>query len=125
MSWSYFLVRTGLAIAVLTVLFLSQRFWYRALWRVTSNWGRVWLRMGVRLLYLFGLVLIILTIADGLRQDHGRILPLHAGLTSFMGLWFLSALGGYICVKAVHAIEWAWHTPPQTRAASAHQSTEQ
>ncbi len=109
MSWSYFLVRTGLAIAVLTVLFLSQRFWYRALWRVTSNWGRVWLRMGVRLLYLFGLVLIILTIADGLRQDHGRILPLHAGLTSFVGLWFLSALGGYICVKAVHAIEWAWH----------------
>jgi uncharacterized protein len=109
LSWSYFLVRTGLAIAVLTVLFLSQRFWYRALWRVTSNWGRVWLRMGVRLLYLFGLVLIILTIADGLRQDHGRILPLHAGLTSFVGLWFLSALGGYICVKAVHAIEWAWH----------------
>ncbi len=109
MSWSYFLVRTGLATAVLAVLFLSQRFWYRALWRVTSNWGRVWLRMGVRLLYLFGLVLIILTIADGLRQDHGRILPLHAGLTSFVGLWFLSALGGYICVKAVHAIEWAWH----------------
>jgi uncharacterized protein len=109
LSWSYFLVRTGLAIAVLTVLFLSQRFWYRALWRVTSNWGRVWLRMGVRLLYLFGLVLIILTFADSLRQDHGRILPLHAGLTSFVGLWFLSALGGYICVKAVHAIEWAWH----------------
>ncbi|MGB7726896.1 MAG: metallophosphoesterase [Candidatus Acidiferrum sp.] len=109
MSWSYFLVRTGLAIAVLTVLFLSQRFWYRTLWRVTSNWGRVWLRMGVRLLYLFGLVLIILTIVDGLRQDHGRILPLHAGLTSFVGLWFLSALGGYICVNAVHAIEWAWH----------------
>ncbi|MGB2635327.1 MAG: metallophosphoesterase [Candidatus Acidiferrum sp.] len=109
MSWSYFLVRTGLAIAILTVLFLSQRFWYRALWRATSNWGRVWLRMGVRLLYLFGLVLIILTIADGLRQDHGRILPPHARLTSFVGLWFLSALGGYICVKAVHAIEWAWH----------------
>ncbi len=65
--------------------------------------------MGVRLLYLFGLVLIILTIVDGLRQDHGRILPLHAGLTSFVGLWFLSALGGYICVNAVHAIEWAWH----------------
>ena len=109
MSWSYFLVRTGLAIAALAVLFLSQRFWYWALWRVTANWGRVWLRMGVRLLYLFGLVLIIVTIADGLRQDHGRILPMHAGLTSFMGLWFLSALGGYICVKAVHAIEWAWH----------------
>ena len=26
-----------------------------------------------------------------------------------MGLWFASALAGYLCVKLVHAIEWAWH----------------
>ena len=64
--------------------------------------------MGVRLLYLFGLVLIILTISDALRRDHGRMLPLHPDFI-LVGLWFLSALGGYICVKAVHAIEWAWH----------------
>jgi uncharacterized protein len=125
LSWPYFLVRTGLSIAILTVLFLSQRFWYRALWRATSNWGRVWLRMGVRLLYLLGLVLIILTIADGLRQDRGRLLPAHAGFTSFVGLWFLSALGGYICVKAVHAIEWAWHCmhKPERRALAKPQSS--
>jgi uncharacterized protein len=94
---------------VLTLLYLSQRFWYRALWRVTSNWGRIGLRMGARLLYLAGLVLIILTIADGLRQDNGRILPPHSTLSSFVGLWFASALAGYLCVKFVHAIEWGWH----------------
>jgi len=109
LSWGYFLFRSGLALAVLAVLFLSQRFWYRALWRVTSNWGHTWLRMGARLLYLIGLVLIILTISDGLRQDRGRLLPPQSGLTSFVGLWFLAALGGYLCVKMVHAIEWAWH----------------
>ena len=98
-----------MAVGLLTVLFLSQRFWYRALWRVTSNWGRVWLRMGVRLLYLAGLVGIILTICDVLRQDKGRIMPPHSGFTSFAGLWFASALAGYLCVKLVHAIEWAWH----------------
>ncbi len=91
------------------LLFLSQRFWYRTLWRVTSNWGRVWLRMGVRLLYFIGLFLIILAVTDGLRKDHGRILPPQSGLMTFTGLWFVSILGGYICVKAVHAIEWAWH----------------
>jgi predicted MPP superfamily phosphohydrolase len=95
--------------AILSLLFLSQRFWYRALWRVTSNWGHLWLRMGVRLLYLVGLVLTVLTIADGMRQDRGRLLPPHSGFSSFLGLWFLSALGGYLCVKAVHAVEWAWH----------------
>jgi uncharacterized protein len=76
---------------------------------MTSNWGQMWLRLGVRSLYLIGLILTILTISDGLRQDHGRLLPPHSGLTSFIGLWFLSALGGYLCVKSVHAIEWAWH----------------
>jgi len=97
--------------AVLTLLYLSQRFWYRALWRVTSNWGRLGLRLGARVLYLAGLVLIILTITDGLRQDKGRILPPHSTLAAFVGLWFASALAGYLCVKMVHAIEWAWHRP--------------
>jgi len=109
LSWGYFFLRTGLAIAMLALLFLSQRFWYRALWRVTSNWGRVWLRIGVRVAYLASLVLIILAIVDGLRLDQGRVLPAHSAMTIFTGLWFMSILCGYVCVKAVHAIEWAWH----------------
>jgi uncharacterized protein len=109
LNWSYLLPRIGIAIAMFGLLFLSQRFWYRTLWRVTSNWGRVWLRMGVRLLYFIGLFLIILAVTDGLRKDHGRILPPQSGLMTFTGLWFVSILGGYICVKAVHAIEWVWH----------------
>ena len=93
----------------MTVLFLSQRFWYRALWRVTGHWGRTTLRVGVRLLYLSGLLLIIVTIGDNLRQDHGRMLPTHSPITSFAGLWFASALLGFVAIKAVHAIEWLWH----------------
>lgn len=109
MNWGYLLLRTGIGLGLLVLLFLSQRFWYRALWRVTSNWGRVWLRLAVRVLYLAGLALIILTFSDALRRDHGRLLPAHSPFTSFVGLWFISALGGYLCVKAVHGFEWAWH----------------
>ena len=111
------LFRSAIALGLLTVLFLSQRFWYRALWRVTSNWGRIWVRVGVRILYLAGLLGIILTITDGLRQDRGRLLPPHSGFTAFVGLWFVSALAAYLCVKAVHAIEWAWHRVHQATPA--------
>ncbi|MGB7436102.1 MAG: metallophosphoesterase [Candidatus Acidiferrum sp.] len=109
MTWSYLLLRSGLAVVVLALLFLSQRFWYRGLWRVTSNWGRLWLRIGVRLLYLIGLVLILLTVTDALRFDHGRLLPGHSAIASFAGLWFFAALGAYLCIKAIHIVEWAWH----------------
>ena len=109
MSLSWILSRAALLIAVLSALYFSQRFWYRSLWRVTSNWGRIGLRMGVRFLYLSGLAVIFLTIADGVRQDPVSLMPGHSTLTTFVGLWFASALAGYLCVKAVHAIEWAWH----------------
>jgi len=87
---------------------------------MTSTWGRIWLRVGVRLLYLTALVLIILNIADSLRVSRGRVMPGHSALTSFAGLWFMAALGGYLCIKAVHIIEWAWHrlhkpTPQETK----------
>lgn len=109
MNWSWLLLRSLVGLSIVTVLFLSQRFWYRALWRVTGHWGRATLRVGVRLLYLAGLLLIIVTIADNLRQDHGRFLPTHSPVTSFAGLWFASALFGYCAIKFVHAIEWFWH----------------
>lgn len=103
------LIRTGVIVSLFTLLFLSQRFWYRSLWRVTSNWGRVWLRVGLRLVYLAGPLLVIVALTDSLRQDRGRILPSHSAVTTFAGLWFASALAAYLCVKVVHGIEWAWH----------------
>ena len=124
MNLAWILLRAGVACLVLTIVFLSQRFWYRALWRVTSNWGRIWLRWGVRLLYIAGLSLVILAVADNLRQDRGRIVPDHSGIAAFAGLWFLSALAAYFCVKVVHSIEWVWHrwhkpVPAQTNKLSA------
>jgi len=107
--WSWILLRAAILLAIMAGLFLSQRFWYRALWRVTGHWGRTTLRVGVRLLYLTGLLLIIATFADNVRQDHGRVLPNHSPVTAFAGLWFASALFGYLAIKIVHGVEWLWH----------------
>ena len=107
MPW--LLLRIVILLTILGALFLSQRFWYRGLWRVTSNWGRVWLRVGVRTFYLSGWVIILLSLADTLRQDHGHILPSRSPVAAITGLWFASALFGYLSVKFVHGIEWLWH----------------
>ncbi len=119
------LLRGLILLAIMAGLYLSQRFWYRGIWRVTANWGRVTLRVGVRTLYLTGLVLIIVAMVDAIRQDHGRILPGHSPVLAYAGLWFASALAAWVCVKAVHAIEWLWHRPRKPAATPAHASHSQ
>jgi len=119
LDWSYFLQRVGLVLVVAAALVFSQRFWYRGLWRVTSNWGRIWLRIGVRILYLVAMVAMVLSVAEGWRRDHRRILPGHSAFASLAGLWLFSALFAYVCVKAVHVIEWGWHKLHKPMPASA------
>ena len=118
LNWTWILTRTVVLLVLLALLFLSQRFWYRGIWRVTSNWGRMWLRVGVRIIYLSGWVAILLGLADALRQDHGRILPSHSPVAAFTGLWFASALAGYLAIQGVHAVEWVWHRVHHKRVAA-------
>jgi len=122
LNLGWLLLRAGILAGIFSLLFLSQRFWYRSLWRVTANWGRVWARVGMRLVYLAGILLLILTLTDELRRDHGRILPPHTPFSAFAGLWILSAMGGYVLIKLVHAAEWLWHRyrKPTVEAGGAH-----
>src|SRR6478672_11692550 len=103
MNWGWFLLRIVIASTVFTTLFLSQRFWYRAIWRVSARWSAVWLRVAVRLLYVIGILLVIAAIFDGVRVGrHGHLFPRDALLTIFSGLWFSSALFAFLAVKTVH-----------------------
>ncbi len=108
LNWTWLLPRVAALLALMYVLFLSQRFWYRGLWRVTSNWGRVSVRVGVRMLYLSGWAVILTSLTDNLRLDNGRILPNHSPIAAFSGIWFASALVGFLLVKLVHGLEWLW-----------------
>jgi predicted MPP superfamily phosphohydrolase len=93
---------------MLLVLFLSQRFWHRALWRWSSRWGSKFTRAGIRLLYLIGLLLIIVSLADSFRNGHGSLIPRGTFLNVLAGLWFFSALFAYLAVKCVHGLERVW-----------------
>jgi predicted MPP superfamily phosphohydrolase len=91
------------------LLFLSQRFWYRSLWRWSAKWGSRVLRIAARLVYLAGLLLIIVSLVDSVRNGHGSLLPRGTFLNVLAGLWFFSALFAYLAVKVVHGLDRVWH----------------
>jgi len=107
-NWGYLVLRIAIVLGILTLLYMSQRFWYRALWRVTANWGRVSLRVGVRVAYIAALLVVIFTIAGSFSLGQRRIVPQPSMVSVLTGLWFFSALFGYLAVKVVHGLERVW-----------------
>ena len=108
MNWGFLLLRIAIGLSILTLLFLSQRFWYRSLWRVTANWSQVWLRVGARLVYVGILLLVIAALAEGISLGRGRIIPRASMIAVLAGLWVFSALFAYLAVKTVHGVERVW-----------------
>jgi predicted MPP superfamily phosphohydrolase len=107
-NWGFLLLRIAIGLSVLALLFLSQRFWYRALWRVTSHWGRLSLRVTVRLAYIVLLLLTIATMFQGLVFGRGGFARQSSMMTVMTGLWFFSALFAFLAVKTVHGLERVW-----------------
>jgi uncharacterized protein len=108
-NWGWVLTRSIIALTILTTLFLSQRFWYRSIWRATANWRAVWVRVAVRLGYITLLLLIIGSAIDGFRMGRpAPMIPRDNLVEIFAGLWFTSALLSYIAVKVVRAIDRLW-----------------
>jgi uncharacterized protein len=101
-------IRIFIGLLVVALLYLSQRFWFRALWRMTGHWGKSALRMSLRVLYVAALVLVILATYDGIRMGHGRIIPRGTMITALAGLWYFSALFSYLGVMTVHGFDRIW-----------------
>jgi uncharacterized protein len=108
-NWGWLILRSAIGLSILGTLFLSQRYWYRTIWRVTSNWRAVWLRVVVRLSYIAALLLVILAASDGLRMGrHGRLIARGSGIAVLAGLWIASTLFAYLGLKLVRAIDLIW-----------------
>jgi predicted MPP superfamily phosphohydrolase len=108
-NWGWLLLRIVIGLTLLTTLFLSQRFWYRSIWRATANWRAVWPRVTARLVYIALLVLMIASMIDGFRMaHHAHLIPSDNVIDMFAGLWFTSALFAYLAVKLVRGIDRLW-----------------
>jgi predicted MPP superfamily phosphohydrolase len=103
-------LRIVIGLTVLTTLFLSQRFYYRAIWRTTGRWRAGWLRIATRLLYCVALSIVLLAFLDGFRMGrHGHLKQRDALLAIFSGLWLSSAFFAFLFVEAVHGAERVWN----------------
>jgi uncharacterized protein len=107
-NWGYFILRLVIGLAILGLLFLSQRFWYRAIWGSSAKWKHTALRLAVRMAYVLALLFIVVMMVDGFRMSRHHLLPRVGLLSAFTGLWFTSALFGYIAVKAVRILDMGW-----------------
>jgi uncharacterized protein len=107
-NWGWLLLRIAIGLGVLTLLFLSQRFWFRSLWRTSANWGNPALRAVVRSFYVIALLLVIAATADGFRMGHGHIIPRGTLITVLAGLWFFSALFAFLAVILVRGLDRLW-----------------
>lgn len=109
-SWYYLFLRFGIGSGIAALLYLSQRFWYRSLWRVTSHWGRLWVRRGPRVAYILLLSLMVITLVRVVIMGHSSFTHRTSWITVLTGLWFFSALFAYLSVKIVHGLEriWRW-----------------
>jgi predicted MPP superfamily phosphohydrolase len=121
-NWGWLLLRIGIGAALFTTVFLSQRFWYRAIWRTTGRWRAKWLGIGARAVYCVALLLVIFAIVRGFRMGtHGHLRQKEAFLAIFAGLWFSSALFAFLAVEVVHGVErlWNWLRKPRANASPA------
>ncbi len=108
MNWGWLVVRFGVALAVLTLLVLSQGFWHKTVWRVTARFGNATARRAVRLAWLAGLGLMLFAFLQTIfvrREGHVHIFTMANALA---GLWFTSALFGYLAVNLIRGVDWVW-----------------
>jgi uncharacterized protein len=107
-NWAFFVVRFVIIAGVMSIFFFSQRFWHRAIWRSTANFRSQWLRVAARLLWLTMIFLVVSAFVDGVRMGHRHLIPRGTILPALVGLWFFSAVFGFVAVKLVHGVDLLW-----------------
>jgi hypothetical protein len=107
-NWAFFVVRFVIIAGILSLFFFSQRFWHRAIWRSTADFRSQWLRVAARLLWLAMIFLVVSAFVDGVRMGHRHLIPRGTILPALVGLWFFSAVFGFVAVKLVRGVDFLW-----------------
>jgi predicted MPP superfamily phosphohydrolase len=108
------------AIAALSLVFLSQRYWFARGWRFAGRLQRPKWRTGMRAALLSVLVIVILiAFTDLLRNWRGTV-SLGSWWTPFFGLWLSSSMFSYLFIKLIAGADWLWRRLRSVLSAESH-----
>jgi uncharacterized protein len=103
------LVGLGVFLLVLFLLYLSQRFWFRSLWKFSDRFNNKLLRGAIRALatMVLGAFVVVLLgrVAGRGWLPHGW---LARGFLGIFQLWLFASLMAYLFFKGVRALERGW-----------------
>src|SRR5580704_475395 len=108
------------AIAALSLIFLSQRYWFARGWRFAGRIQRPAWRTRMRAALLSILVVVILiAFTDLLRNWRGTV-SLGSWWTPFFGLWLSSSMFSYLFIKLIASADWLWRRLRSALSAVSH-----
>ena len=99
-------LRLAILLPVLSLVLLSQCYWFVHAWRLARKIGRPLPRLLLRGACLSAFVLIDLVLALNVGFGPSQIVWRNSTVTSLSGLWLSSALLAYLAVQFVTAVAW-------------------
>jgi hypothetical protein len=102
-------LRVTVILTVLSLVCLSQYFWFAAGWRLAGCVERAPLRWLARVAWGMALLAVLACSALWMFADEPpRLWPGSWRTFALLGLWFSTALLAWLLVKAVHVLGWVW-----------------
>jgi len=99
----------SLAIFVIAVLYLSQRFWFRSLWNLSERFHSQSAKKLVRGAAVAGLLLLVFSFLDRTMGPGWLVHNVGARfLFAITQLWVLSSMLAYLFYVVVRTAEWIW-----------------
>ncbi len=103
-------IGTFVAILVLSLAFLSQRYWFARAWRFAGRLNNSAWRAGMRsaLLTLLAVVAIV-ALTDVVRNIRGTVTR-GSWWSAFFGFWLSSSILSYLLIKIIAGADWLWRS---------------
>ena len=101
-------IGTIVAISVLTLACLSQRYWFARAWRFAAIIQDARTRKAMRVGLLLLVFAVLLVAVEGVTRNMRGTVSRGSWWTAFLGLWLSSSIVSYLFIKTVAGLDWVW-----------------
>jgi uncharacterized protein len=97
-----------IAIAGLSLTFLSQRYWFARAWRFAGRINRPALRNVIRGALIALIAVIVLAALAAVTRSVRGVVSRGSWWSALFGLWLVSSVFSYLFIKIIAGVEWLW-----------------